>query len=316
MNCLLAIILLMGEHNYRNGRLVVMELGEQAKVHHTYRLAKVRKFRQTMTHTGIFMAASPIKHAGTYLTIYCSLTLSAKNLEAFIANGANKLTMNSALGFHQSVTSEEKCLRYLRNGYKALQKKKSRGENELNALPYIRDGKCTESLIYSLALQGEISLHAKYNINIEQQCEKTIVVAYHNGLRMDSIVLHGQILYTVETQQKDFVLAWYQGELEVFVKPPSSNVWSLERTESNETPDRRLIIDLVAHRFHGVRAIIEALNRLNQKITDRSEQRHSINLIGDINKLLANFSKDEKFFITAQATGFFGAEPPTQTVSS
>lgn len=317
MNCLLAILLTMENKIYPNGRLVVMELGENAKVYHTYRLTNTTKFQQIRNHTGIFMAAAPIKHFGTYLTIYCSPSLSAQNLETFVTRGTKTMGMHSALGFHQSVTSEEKCLDYLRGGYELLQKKNTSSEEfELNALPYIQSGRCTESSIYCLALQGEISLHAKYNINIEQQGDKTIEVGYHNGFRMDSIVLNGQFLQIIETDQQDFGLAWYQGDLEVFVKAPSSNVWSLKRSESDEFPDHRLIIDLVAHRFQGVRAIIEALDRLNRKNRGIAEQRDSLTPLRNIKMLLANLGKHRKRFTPVHATGFFGAEPATQAVSS
>ncbi|CAD6505572.1 BgTH12-01062 [Blumeria graminis f. sp. triticale] len=311
MNCLLAILMLTERRNHPNGRLVVMQLGEQAELYHTYRHKEISRFRSVEGHSDIFMAPSSIEHAGTHLTIYCSASRSVNSLEKFIIEDTQQLNRLSAMGFHQDLTKEEDCLYALKKRHKELQKIRGLSPNfRLNAFPFIEDRKCTESSVYCLALQGEISLFAKDDLNIKHQGKMTIPVEYNNRFSMASIVLGGKFLHVMQIHQQEFGLAWYQGKLEIFVKVPSSNLWRLKK-EDGRFSHHHLINGIIAHQFPGVGAITKALKSLNHKSMGPASHDQYPAQVQEFNQLLSKIGKSGTEFNQVLATGFFIPEPYT-----
>ncbi|CAD6505573.1 BgTH12-01063 [Blumeria graminis f. sp. triticale] len=309
MHCLLAILLYTGAHTLHNDRLVIMQLDWTANHPRTFRLTRPHQSSSPEAHKDIYMASSPIQHEGTYIKIYCSASRSIESLWGFASKGATEIQRDYAIGFQQDVKLEENCLKNLRQDfYQANSISKSHKGIEIQARPLIRREICTGGTIYSLAMQGRISLTALNNVHIFHRWVNDVRVQYDEELEMASIVLGGQFLTVQRTLYDDIGLAWHQGNLDIFQKQQFTDFWMESDKMARGYPRNHLIIDLVANHFWVVGAIMRTLE--SQKTHDMASGSWDQPLsheqeLHHIQQLLAQLCQSGTKFTQVQATDYF-----------
>ncbi|SZF04891.1 unnamed protein product [Blumeria hordei] len=256
MNCLLAILLLTDRTPKESDRLAVIGFGEYFHIAEMYNPDGMRQFHSVEDSNVIMMARSPTNGAGTYITIYCSPSQATIDLNSFINAGTKRVRYSPQEGFQQDRDKELKC-------YNHVQAKL--GKAERHSLILAKDlahGPCTRSILYSLKYQGRIPCLAYYDRNVPFYDGEPRVL-FNEYPKMESVVLKGKFLMTHETYGVQYGLAWYQGNLKLFVRNIGSSKWlsiyDLKR-DLKDTKDSKYIIDFLTNSFPELGLIRDELN--------------------------------------------------------
>ncbi|SZF04900.1 unnamed protein product [Blumeria hordei] len=284
-----------------------MSMDKNFNYYHIYQPKERRYFIGEDVAGYTTVAASKPNGPGTYMAIYCSAHFSLQQLGKHIAKGTKQLDNNTRWGFHHDISKEYR--------YRDIYEKSFKTQHESHILPMselLQVQGFSRSLIYSLAFQGKFILKDVNNVAITPKWTYARTIRVDHPFYMTDVVLDNKFLLPTEKHGLLTVLAWYQGNLNVFQKDRQSNTWNPVKRSLHNENDYHYIIDFLAMHYAEIGIIRSALERACHTPGSPSSSHHRLgndNICSKqivINQQLEHLEKKNMRFTEAGAYGLIG----------
>ncbi|CCU81384.1 putative effector protein [Blumeria hordei DH14] len=309
MNCLLAILLLTGKTPKVNDRLAIIGFEGDGNLYEMYNPNGMRQFHSVEASNDIMMARSPTNGAGTYITIYCSPSEKITDLTSFITKGATRVPNGPQEGFQQDQESELKCYNHVQAELENAGRQFAILDKDL-----VRNGQCTQSILYSLQFQGKIACITPDKKTNAPHDDYSGKVVFNEYFQMESVVLKSSFLMTHKTSSVQFGLAWHQGNLKLFSRKSGTLIWRPVNNLKQVSEDPKYIINFLVNSFLELGLIRTELNmgKHTPHLIPESGQHSGSSRVSarrpDFKALLTKLGNHNLKFSETTAKGFLGPE--------
>ncbi|CCU82256.1 CSEP0451 putative effector protein [Blumeria hordei DH14] len=249
MVCLLAILLYTGTRLPQKDRLVITTSERRFSSYGDYQVNYSQLFPEPDVDSGIYRTLVDFDGPGTYLTAYCSNRVVA-----------------SVAGFSNDESSEKECFDYVNNLYRqqvnrAANRGFQEGEVAESVLLPVSDltesHQCTKRLLISLTYQQRILSADSYGINTGYRDKLLPKIKFDGQVDISKVVLGEQFLMMKYQSGIRDVLAWNQGQLQIFTQDSFSQKWREKTTIGDGPYPGYLIAELIQSNNPPIRKFIK-----------------------------------------------------------
>ncbi|EPQ67267.1 BgtE-5701 [Blumeria graminis f. sp. tritici] len=243
MQCVLAILLLTVWSSSHRNRLVITSINSKRPYYGNFSPHDRDLFPVPKRDSNVYMTDNEMESKGTYFRAYCSDTLTEHEIIQEISPDLVKVgTQKNIL-----LPRVDEKLFYCHKAIDELWHE-SKG-SQINLSQVVDREECPKGAIVSLAFWGHCSFYGSYS-NIFPKVEvKDIHINADVALRIHDEVHDGKFYVGMTTLPGKQFLAWYQGNLHVFLRT-RENAWYL-LTDTNGRPENGILISKLAWLTNG-----------------------------------------------------------------
>ncbi|CAD6500351.1 BgTH12-07528 [Blumeria graminis f. sp. triticale] len=222
MKCIVAFLLINPPDSKVKDRLVITG-NEMGSPHYgVYLLKSDRLFPIPNPDSHIYMTENHIDGPGTYVRAYCSERWSKNEIIAKITSGLEDITIDDENRIPEMSAIHEKCEEIID---KMIEK--SSPEEPVKFSEILRHEDCSESAIVSLAFLDKFSVYGDYSNMFSRYSIDGRNVMADVALKIENIVLNGELFMERSVPPGQQFLAWHQGDLHIFIRTKEEKTWHL-----------------------------------------------------------------------------------------
>ncbi|CAD6500408.1 BgTH12-07586 [Blumeria graminis f. sp. triticale] len=243
MHCVLAILLKTASLSNDRSSLVITSIYSETPYYGVF-LPDVETFFPTPEkNSRIYMTGNKFQGEGTYLRAYCSDILNE-----------NAIIQKLRVGLYDSVNDKHTELARVNIGHSSCRRAidklwhESKG-SQINLSQVVDREECPKGAIVSLAFWGHCSFYGSYSNIFPKAVVKDIHINADVALRIHDEVHDGKFYVGMTTLPGKQFLAWYQGNLHVFLRT-RENAWYL-LTDTSRRPENGILVSKLAWLTNG-----------------------------------------------------------------
>ncbi|CCU82244.1 unnamed protein product [Blumeria hordei] len=242
MVCLLAFLLYTGTELAQKDRFVITSFEDNEPSYQSYEVNYQKLFPVPDKDSGIHSTSVKINGPGTYLTVYCSIKVSIKDLQEFVSKDLTKAQVGLGRGFSNDQSAEDECFNHVVNlDRERTERAIKLGIQEIQApepdsFPVswlIQSDQCTKRLLISLAYQRRILCANGFGLRTLYRDKDLPTIKFDEPMEIAATVLDSQMIMRKTVKMKEMALGWNQGKLQVFSREVG-NHWKQEPSHFEE----------------------------------------------------------------------------------
>ncbi|SZF03300.1 unnamed protein product [Blumeria hordei] len=220
MNCILAILLKAATLSSDKSSLVIMSINSETPYYGVFLPVEEIYFPTPEKHSHIYMTRNTFNGEGTYLRAYCSDKLNENAIIQKVGAGLYNSGNDKETRLVRTNVGLYSCLR-------AFEKLRLESENsEMRLSQIVGREECPRGTIASLAFWGYCSFYGTYSNIFPKAQVKGKQINADVPLHINDETYDGKLFVGMTTPPGKQFLAWYQGNLHVFLRT-KENAWYL-----------------------------------------------------------------------------------------
>ncbi|CCU75950.1 CSEP0336 putative effector protein [Blumeria hordei DH14] len=269
MSCLIAILLYTGLNSGIHNRLVLAHDNFAESFRMTYFLNFDQRFPELDEEIPIIKTPTTYREAGTYFSAYCSLEKDAFSIFLDVSRQLVKEIGDLRIPHKNNFEKEDFCFHQIESKFRA--KKDPWICNKKVSVKNLKQNTCDERVVVKLAYDRRISLIRGFQFRNPFVNGQRPLVRLINPIEIKNYVEGGQFIRIGKYNGKTHALAWFQGNLHLFVWLEMKKSWKWKTLVSNVGYKGRFIIDFLRNTNPQIRNVMEKIDEVVKEYKDERQ---------------------------------------------